>query len=266
MSLLLMLTLVFTPSFEPTPGLPGAAMVKVGPAQLRVMYPAPNEPKDVKVAAFFLDERPVDNSEFLAFVTAFPSWRKDRIHPVHADSHYLAHWPSPTTFGDDPAIARQAVTGVSWYAAKAFCRAHGKRLPTEVEWELAAAASESAFDARNDAAFQLQILSWYTRSTRLEQTAAGSGNPNRWGIRDLHGLVWEWVYDFNNTMVTGDNRERGSSDKQQFCGAGALAASDGADYASFMRYALRSSLDAGFTTSRLGFRCARTLIPRETTP
>lgn len=249
---------------EPTPVSP---MVTIGPARLRVMYPAPNEPKEVDVPAFRLDVRPVTNAEFVAFVTTNPRWRRDNIRPVHAGPGYLSHWPSPDTLGagqnDRP---DQPVTHVSWYAAKAFCHFHGKRLPTEREWELAAAADESSLDARAEPAFQQKILAWYTRSTRHAMALAGSGPQNRRGVRDLHGLVWEWVYDFNNTMVTGDNREKDSPDKQKFCGAGALAASDGADYASFMRYAFRSSLDAGFTTSTLGFRCAQSLTSKEPAP
>lgn len=259
MSLLLALVFALAPDARPT-----SPMVTVGPARLRVMYPAPNEPKEIDVAAFALDARPVTNAEFLAFVDADPRWRRDRIRPVHADAHYLSHWPSPTSLGagldDRP---DQPVTRVSWYAAKAYCRAVGKRLPTELEWELAAAANDTDLDARPDPAFQRQILAWYARPARHLLANAGASPKNRWGVHDLHGLVWEWVYDFNNTMVTGDNREKSSPDKQQFCGAGALAASDDADYASFMRYAFRSSLEGPFTARSLGFRCARTLGPEE---
>lgn len=239
----------------------GPEEVRIGPATLRVMYPAPNEPKEVTVAAFALDRRPVDNAEFLAFVLAHPRWQRGVMKPVHGDSGYLVHWATPTALGPAGLDNRpeQPVTRVSWYAAKAFCQARGKRLPSEVEWELAAAADETRLDARRDPAFQEKILAWYGRPAGRLLAKAGAGQPNAWGARDLHGLVWEWVYDFNNTMVTGDNRERSSPDKQLFCGAGALAASDDADYASFMRYAFRSSLEAAFTARSLGFRCARTL-------
>lgn len=264
MPLLLSLTLALLPA----PAIDaGPTMAEIGPARLRVMYPAPNEPREVEVAAFLLDTRPVTNAEFLRFVRSQPRWRRDAVKKVHADAGYLAHWPAADALGNDLANRPdQPVTRVSWYAAKAFCHAVGKRLPSELEWELAAAADEVSLDARADPAFQRKILAWYSRAATAPMPLAGAGEPNRWGVSDLHGLVWEWVYDFNNTMVTGDNRERSSPDKQLFCGAGALAASDDADYASFMRYAFRSSLEAGFTTQSLGFRCARTIEPAEARP
>jgi len=233
--------------------------VRVGPGRFRLMYPAPNEPREVDVPAFRLDTRQVTNAEFLGFVTSHARWGRDVIKRVFADPTYLSHWDGPMALGEPRTDNRpdQPVTRVSWFAAKAYCVAQGKRLPTELEWERAAAADDTKPDARADEAFQRHILSWYGQPSTHVLPAAGMGAANLYGVKDLHGLVWEWVHDFNNTMVTGDNRERGSADKMQFCGAGALAASDDADYASFMRYALRSSLSAAFTARTLGFRCAR---------
>ena len=80
---------------------------------------------------------------------------------------------------------------------------------------------------------------------------------NIWGAWDLHGLVWEWVEDFSQARALSDNRERGNvGDTQRFCGASALDATDRADYAAFMRYAFRTSLQGAYTVRNLGFRCA----------
>lgn len=89
--------------------------------------------------------------------------------------------------------------------------------------------------------------------------AAGLGRPNFYGARDLHGLVWEWVEDFNTAMVTGESRADTGLERDLFCGAGSVGAKDTTDYAAFMRQALRSSLKANNTTTSLGFRCARDL-------
>jgi formylglycine-generating enzyme required for sulfatase activity len=75
-------------------------------------------------------------------------------------------------------------------------------------------------------------------------------------VHDLHGLVWEWVLDFNGAMLGTDARKSGDRDRITVCGGGSVAASDTTDYASFMRVAFRSSLRADYTTHNLGFRCA----------
>ncbi len=76
-------------------------------------------------------------------------------------------------------------------------------------------------------------------------------------MRDLHGLVWEWVEDFNALMISGDSRNQGDPDILKFCGTGALALEDRSNYALAMRLALLSSLQANATTTNLGFRCAQ---------
>jgi formylglycine-generating enzyme required for sulfatase activity len=85
-----------------------------------------------------------------------------------------------------------------------------------------------------------------------------TARPNFHGARGLHGLVWEWVDDFNTAMVTGESRGDSGLERDLFCGSGSVGARDTGNYAAFMRQALRSSLKANNTTTSLGFRCART--------
>jgi formylglycine-generating enzyme required for sulfatase activity len=216
----------------------------VGPGVYTPLFPAGGE-REIPVDAFLLARRQVTNAEFLAFVEREPRWRRDRVRRMFADEGYLAHWAGATDLGAG-ADPRSPVVNVSWFAAKAYCEHVGGRLPTEAEWELAAVGPSSD-----------EILAWYARPARGPLRPAGSGPANRWGVRDLHGLVWEWVYDFGATMVAGDDRERG--DGGRFCGFGGLDARDPRDYATFMRLAMRNSLSGHFTTASLGFRCARDL-------
>jgi formylglycine-generating enzyme required for sulfatase activity len=85
------------------------------------------------------------------------------------------------------------------------------------------------------------------------------GVPNYFGVYDLHGLVWEWVADFNTAMVTGDARADSGLDRQLFCGSGSEGAKDRNNFPAFMRYGFRSSLKASYTVHNLGFRCAKDL-------
>jgi formylglycine-generating enzyme required for sulfatase activity len=58
-----------------------------------------DEPERSPVAAYYLDERPVTNAEFLAFVRALPQWQRSRVSPLFADVGYLAHWAGDTALG-----------------------------------------------------------------------------------------------------------------------------------------------------------------------
>lgn len=215
-----------------------------------IFPPSPAEQR-IAIARFSIDRRPVTNGEFLAFVSRYPEWRRDQVRPITADAGYLAHWAGARELGPN-ASERAPVTHVSWFAAKAYCEVRGARLPTEAEWEYVASASESASDGRKDPAWNARILEWYGKPAAGPLRDVAAGKPNYFGVHDMHGLVWEWVLDFNATMVGTDARA-----DAKFCGGNAATAKEKDDYATFMRLAMRSSLGAAYTLATLGFRCAR---------
>jgi formylglycine-generating enzyme required for sulfatase activity len=75
----------------------------------------------------------------------------------------------------------------------------------------------------------------------------------------MHGLIWEWVFDFNTSLNSPDSRGGSEIDRNFSCAAGSANAANPADYASYMRYAFRQSLKAGYTVHNLGFRCAKSI-------
>jgi sulfatase modifying factor 1 len=218
---------------------------------------APASSSEVDVRAFRIRATPVTVAEFAQFVRAHPEWQRGRIPSVFADARYVATWTSPVEPGAK-LRADAPVVDVSWFAAKAFCESEGARLPTWIEWEYTAAADGSVRDARRDPAWQRHVLSWYERPASDALPAVG-GAPNAYGVSDLHGLVWEWVDDFNALFIAGDSRTQGDPDLLKFCGAGAINIVDRDSYAVVMRIALLSSLDASDGTGTLGFRCAQSL-------
>ncbi len=205
------------------------------------------------VEAFAIDERPVSNSDFAAFAAGAPEWRPARTPGALADGRYLSHFDGGVA---PPGLEAAPVTWVSWFAAEAYCESKGGRLPRTLEWEYVAAADETRRDASRDPAFADRILKWYSRPFSPADLKLPGSPINAWGVRGLHGLVWEWTLDFNGVFVTGDNRQDGDKQSQFFCGNAATGSARREDYAAFMRYALRSSLSARSTLANLGFRCA----------
>jgi formylglycine-generating enzyme len=202
-----------------------------------------------RVAAFRLDEEPVTNAQFLDFVTAHPQWRKSQIKTLFADGRYLKRWPSD--FGlADAALRDEPLTNVSWFAAEAYCKARGLRLPTTEQWEYALAD-----DGRGRDAVRARSFEWFAEPNGAHPPAVG-GPANGFGVRDMVGLVWEWTLDFAAYARTGESRDSDGRDSANFCGGAAAGVADATDYPAFMRFSMRASLKADYTADNLGFRCA----------
>ncbi len=130
---------------------------------------------------------------------------------------------TPVTCGQFAAVVgdptgpyrRRPVTGVSWYAAVAYCNAlsaleglapayagdalvpgaGGYRLPTVAEWAHAAAAGTTTAYWSGDAEADLARIGWYRANSGGRAHAVGSRPASPWGLYDVHGNVWVWCHD-----------------------------------------------------------------------
>ncbi|WP_121966052.1 formylglycine-generating enzyme family protein [Myroides sp. N17-2] len=214
------------------------------------------EEGNAKVASFKLDQYAVTNEQYVEFLKKNPTYQRSQIKALFANKSYLAHWASDLDYGDLKPNA--PVTNVSWFAAKKYCELQDRRLPTMDEWEYVAMADAKNMDAREKEAYNKYILAWY-ETPKTYVNSVGSTFKNYWGVYDMHGLIWEWVADYNSIFLSGESRKDKGNDENLFCGSASINASDLMDYAAFMRYGFRGSLRANFTTKNLGFRCAKNL-------
>ncbi|MEX0647141.1 MAG: formylglycine-generating enzyme family protein [Balneolaceae bacterium] len=233
-------------------------MVKVEGGVYIPFYNSGTEEAEAQVETFYIDKYHVTNQDFLDFVTENPEWRKSMVKPIFADEGYLKHWEGDLNLGPDTGEIRNSpVTNISWFAARAYAKWKNKRLPTLDEWEFAASASEYEPVASRDSSFVRKVLTLYGQPQPEKLPPVGSGQPNYHGIYNLHGQVWEWVENFNTVFITGESRDGGGTNRQFYCAAGAAASPDTENYAAFIRFALRGSLEAHYTTKNLGFRLAQ---------
>lgn len=211
----------------------------------------------ISLPDFLMDQYPVTNSEFLKFVKENPDWQKEKVKKLFADGNYLRHWSTGQSIGElEEQTKNSPVTNISWFAAKAYCECQGKRLPTVEEWEYAALASEDKANASGDASFYQRSLTWYSKPNPTVLPEVQNSFRNYYGLYGMIGLVWEWTFDFNSSLLQGESRANNSLDRQLFCGSGSTGAKDTENYVAFMRYAFRTSLKANYTVANLGFRCA----------
>jgi formylglycine-generating enzyme required for sulfatase activity len=200
------------------------------------------------VLPFAIDTVPVSSADFLRFTLKQPRWSRSQIPASFADDTYLSG------VIDD---ATRPVTQVSWFAADAYCSNRGARLPSTNEWEFVARASETDRDAASQPGFRQRILE-LAMAAAPATSRIGSGFRNVWGVRDMHGGVMEWTADVL-TIFTGDAHGNSQSQHTMACSAGAVETGDASDYAAFMRYALRRSIEGRNTVANVGFRCAASL-------
>lgn len=230
--------------------------VHIPAGSFRSVVPVEEGNNFVEVDEFYLQAAPVTNAEFLRFVLYNPEWQRGNAVALFVDDEYLASWNSAISLGEQTQ-AQQPVTQISWFAADAYCGAQGGRLPSWYEWEYVAAANETTADARELPQWRQEILAWYSDAGGSHLPEVRRRAANYYKVYDTHGLVWEWVDDYNSLLVTGDNREQGGADTLQFCGAGAITMEEKENYAVLMRVAMLSSLEARYTTRNVGFRCAK---------
>ena len=196
------------------------------------------------VNAFSIDRMPVTRAQFLEFARSNPAWLKG------VDAR--------------PTALDRPMTGVTWSAARAYCAAQGKRLPTTAEWEYVAAADEKRRDATRDPKFLQRLVSLYTTRPDARIGGAGERFRNVYGVSALHGVVWEWTSDFDggkgehdgHGAMAGMKHEGGEHEHMLSCASAAIGASNAGDYAAFMRYQFRAGLTRSSAQQMLGFRCA----------
>ncbi|WP_340105194.1 formylglycine-generating enzyme family protein [Rhodohalobacter sp. 8-1] len=201
----------------------------------------------VRVESFFIDETAVTYEDYRNFLTDQPRWRSSDIPAIYAGKSYLKNWKNDLDYGDKKAT--QPVTSVSWYAANAYCGWKGGRLPTLNEWEYAAQAME--FESSDDAdRFSSELIGWYSAVNANQVKPVGSsGIENKYGVKDMFGLIMEWVEDFKPPVADDLSLDCGTVGRMQ--GSSTLYG-----YAMSIRYITRMSFKPISATGMLGFRCA----------
>jgi formylglycine-generating enzyme required for sulfatase activity len=244
------------------------------------------QPFPATVSPFVLDVYEVTVSRFRSFVGAYDSWAKpspgsgsnpndpddmgwdptwnQNLQPTAADlENELACSLSGSVTGTwthTPGVNELLpITCVDWFTAFAFCVWDGARLPTEAEWNYAAAAGDeqriypwsSPQDpsiSSSDAVYGVQA------AMPVGSAPAGEG---KWGQQDLAGNADEWVRDwYADQFPTTNCMDCANLTPSMFAVLRGGSYYYGADEvsASFRDYATPT---AGSVFPWFGMRCAR---------
>ncbi|MDF1737980.1 MAG: formylglycine-generating enzyme family protein [Verrucomicrobiales bacterium] len=160
-----------------------------------------------KLSPFWIGKFEVTWDEFEPFMITSVARRKDgtRLQPQSAKA-FAGLISSPTTpytemsfgMGTDgfPAVC------MTHHAASKFCQwlsaqtGHFYRLPTEAEWEYACrAGTTTPYWFGNDPEKLMKYEVIDPHQIRVGYEKIGIGEPNPWGLYDMHGNVMEWCLD-----------------------------------------------------------------------
>jgi sulfatase modifying factor 1 len=215
----------------------------------------------VTVDHFYIDKYLVTNKQFKSFTDANPEWQPGRVPPQLDNGNYLKHWTTPSTL---VAKANHPAVNVNWYAAVAYCRWAGKRLPSEVEWEYAARGGlDAIFPWGNEPVDRTRAN--YGGSGLGTTSSVGTYPANQAGLFDMAGNVWQFLLDewksypstSPNSSVAGGKRVLDDTEFLQVKTRRVIRGGsfDGAPVNLWVEY--RDSHPTNGSREFVGFRCAK---------
>lgn len=180
---------------------------------------------------------------------------------------------------------RFPVVRVSWEESSTFCQKlnrllgisgeYGYRLPTEAEWEYAARAESKSLYCFGNSPDDLGQYAWFSDNSEVEITKMKEGKPekeiigrphevgkklpNKYGLYDMHGNVWEWCQDHWHSRYTGAPNDGSTWLEESVATDRVVRGGCWYDNASYCRSAFRRGLAPGGRNGSVGFRLSRTL-------
>lgn len=145
----------------------------------------------IQISAFALDIHPVTNEQFVRFLEVMGG-EKDANNNDIIRLRESRIRRSAGKLCIESGYAKHPVVGVTWYGAVAYAKWVGKRLPTEAEWEIAAAGGLEEALYPTGSNIERSQANFFSSDT----TSVMSYPPNGYNLYDMPGNVYEWCQDW----------------------------------------------------------------------
>lgn len=196
-----------------TPAAPAEVLVPAGPFLMGTddawAYDNERPRHPVDVPGFLVDRFPVSNRDYLGFIDDGGYARRTLWVEAGWDfreAEQLEHplfwrrgrqgWERRRFGVWEPLPPTEPVCHVSWYEADAYARWAGRRLPTEAEWEKAAAGTPAGLSRSfpwGEAWPDASRANLWPSGGHPSPVGAFPAGASAWGAEQLLGDVWEWT-------------------------------------------------------------------------
>lgn len=148
-------------------------------------------PHQVVVSSFLMDKRLVTQEQFEKLMGTNPSRWKNSVQPVEQ-----VRWSDAVRFCNKRSEAEGLQSCYNLETWQCDFEATGYRLPTEAEWEYACRAGSTTAYFFGESPAKLGEYAWFDKNSGGHPRPVGQKKPNRWGLEDIAGNLWEWCNDF----------------------------------------------------------------------
>jgi formylglycine-generating enzyme len=167
----------------------------------------------LSVSNFLLGKYEVTNNVFCSFLNLLKCdslGKVNRTRFIDTKSKYSKiFWDSYTRrYKVFSGYEKYPAINITWAGANKICKMMGGRLPSEAEWEYAAKGGAYAIryyinENKSDFSYEHRFagsnlmgeVGWFVDNSDGFCQMVGTLEPNRLGLFDMCGNVWEWCYD-----------------------------------------------------------------------
>lgn len=202
----------------------------------------------VTIDSFYIGKYEVTNAQYYKFC-------------LETERKLPEYW-GMEEYHNGPEFPDHPVVGINWRDAKAYALWHGKRLPTEAEWEYAARGGLVGKNYPNGDELDSAQGSFSNKGVTWGSMPVGSFPSNGFGLHDMVGNVNEWVADYYDggyyEISPAENPTGPENGKFKVIRGGGWHSGP---YCCRIYY--RNALPPNWLDINVGFRCAKDLRPTE---